>query len=232
MFHLSNQFKSLENKTTDSLLITIILVKDIAITMFTFSRKIVNLTRNVQLKNKLPTQGPVIAGHQQGVRNGSSYQGDGKTKVSILNQELELGLMINSYSQVGFRLNNGLNVIGPMAIFPRTVLSWNVGSVDDINEESLSLFYSLDPKIEMLVLGIGDAVVTPAISAKINSITRKFKLNVEILGTEMACSTFNFLNAEQRLIAGGFIPPTMLRINENDILKTKVRHDQLYGPVN
>lgn len=49
----------------------------------------------------------------------STYHGDGKTKVNILNRELELGLMINSYSQVGFRLNNELRVIGPMAIFPR-----------------------------------------------------------------------------------------------------------------
>jgi NADH dehydrogenase [ubiquinone] 1 alpha subcomplex assembly factor 3 len=38
-------------------------------------------------------------------------------------------------------------VLGPMAIFPRTVLSWNVGSVDDINEDSLSLFCMLEPKI-------------------------------------------------------------------------------------
>lgn len=49
----------------------------------------------------------------------STYHGDGKTKVNILNRELDLGLMINSYSQVGFRLNNELRVIGPMAIFPR-----------------------------------------------------------------------------------------------------------------
>lgn len=49
----------------------------------------------------------------------NTYHGDGKTKVNILNRELDLGLMINSYSQIGFRLNNELRVIGPMAIFPR-----------------------------------------------------------------------------------------------------------------
>lgn len=52
-------------------------------------------------------------------RNESAYEGDGKTKVNILNRELDLGLMINSYSQFGFRLNNGLKIVGPMAIFPR-----------------------------------------------------------------------------------------------------------------
>lgn len=49
----------------------------------------------------------------------SSYEGDGKTTVSILNQEVDAGLMINSFSQMGFRLNNGMMVIGPMAIFPK-----------------------------------------------------------------------------------------------------------------
>lgn len=49
----------------------------------------------------------------------ASYEGDGKTTVSILNQEAEAGLMINAFSQMGFRLNNGMMVLGPMAIFPR-----------------------------------------------------------------------------------------------------------------
>lgn len=49
----------------------------------------------------------------------SSYEGDGKTSVSILNKETENGLMINAFSQMGFRLNNGMMVVGPMAIFPR-----------------------------------------------------------------------------------------------------------------
>lgn len=49
----------------------------------------------------------------------AAYEGDGKTTVSILNQEAEGGLMINAFSQMGFRLNNGMMVIGPMAIFPK-----------------------------------------------------------------------------------------------------------------
>lgn len=49
----------------------------------------------------------------------AAYDGDGKTKVSILNQETEVGLMINAFSQMGFRLSNGMMVIGPMAVFPR-----------------------------------------------------------------------------------------------------------------
>lgn len=49
----------------------------------------------------------------------AAYEGDGKTKVSIMNQEVDAGLMINAFSQMGFRLNNGMMVLGPMAIFPK-----------------------------------------------------------------------------------------------------------------
>lgn len=49
----------------------------------------------------------------------SSYEGDGKTNVSILNKELDGGIMINAFSQMGFRLNNGMMVVGPTIIFPR-----------------------------------------------------------------------------------------------------------------
>lgn len=54
--------------------------------------------------------------YQPGTR---AYDGDGKTSVSVLNKEEDGALMINAYSQIGFRLNNGMFVVGPMVIFPR-----------------------------------------------------------------------------------------------------------------
>lgn len=49
----------------------------------------------------------------------AAYEADGKTKVSIFNTEQDYGLMITGFSQYGFRLNNDMVIIGPMAIFPR-----------------------------------------------------------------------------------------------------------------
>lgn len=54
--------------------------------------------------------------YQPGTR---AYDGDGKTSVTVLNKEEDGALMINAYSQTGFRLNNGMFVVGPMVIFPR-----------------------------------------------------------------------------------------------------------------
>lgn len=113
--------------------------------------------------------------------------------------------------------------------FPfRTVLSWNVENLEDINEKSLSLFCALEPKIDVLVIGTGDQPSTPSFSRSIVAFMQKFKINVEVLRTEQACATFNFLNSEGRMVAGAMIPPNVLNINENDIARSKVRNSKLY----
>jgi len=48
-----------------------------------------------------------------------------RSTVSFLNDEME-GMCISGFSSLGFLLNNGLRVIGPCAVFPRSILQWNV----------------------------------------------------------------------------------------------------------
>ncbi|CAH2101622.1 unnamed protein product [Euphydryas editha] len=160
------------------------------------------------------------------VRNKAAYEGDGKTTVRVINQEQELGLMIDSYATYGFRLNNGITVLGPIAIFPRTILSWQVRTSQDINESSLRFFKLLEPKIDLLVMGLetNDRNV-------INSVfraSREVKINMEILSTEHACATFNFLNAEGRSVAGAILPPLHVEVNEDDMLQSKLHYQNLY----
>lgn len=52
-------------------------------------------------------------------RHTKAYDCDGKTKVNIFNTQQDLGIMITGYSQYGFRLNNDIVVIGPIAVFPK-----------------------------------------------------------------------------------------------------------------
>lgn len=77
----------------------------------------------------------------------------------------------------------------------------------------------LDPKIDILILGVGDIDVTPSLSKQILQFMKKYKINIEVLKTEQACSTFNFLNAENRMVAALLIPPLHLRINEDDLMR-------------
>lgn len=161
-------------------------------------------------------------------RLSKAYDYDGKTKVSIFNTETDMGLMVTGYSQYGFRLNNNMVLLGPISIFPRSVLSWNVNSFEDINEESLSLFPTLEPKIDVLIIGIGDQSPTAVLSRRVIEFMKKYRINVEVLRTEQACATFNFLNAEGRMVACALIPPVHISYNENDVLQSKLKRQQLY----
>lgn len=72
-----------------------------------------------------------------------------------------------------------------MVIFPRIVLSWNVDSVDDVDENSLRLLLALDPKLELLIIGTGDTEVTPELSSRILSLVKPYGIRIELLKTEV-----------------------------------------------
>ncbi|XP_028034926.1 NADH dehydrogenase [ubiquinone] 1 alpha subcomplex assembly factor 3 [Bombyx mandarina] len=173
---------------------------------------------NVLSKRKLPIM--------SFTRTKAAYEGEGKTTVRVLNNEYDLGLMIDSFATYGFKLNNGITVLGPMAIFPRTVLSWQVADSDDVTEESLKLFKLLEPRIDLLILGL-DTTDRSKIDKAFRA-ARANELNIEILATEHACSTFNFLNAEGRSVAAALIPPFKVNMNEDDMLEVKMHYSDIF----
>lgn len=81
---------------------------------------------------------------------------------------------------------------------------------------------------DVLVLGVGDTRDSFQLNSSILSFMAKYHISVEVLSTEQACATFNFLNAERRCIAGALIPPLTLRVTEDDVVLSKQRHKRLY----
>ncbi|KAL5013304.1 hypothetical protein ScPMuIL_007574 [Solemya velum] len=144
-----------------------------------------------------------------------NYEGEySKTSMTMLSQEDDANIYIEAYSPLGFRLNSGFRIFGPCAVFPRSILHWNVAGVEDIHEDSLSLFSMLEPKIDLLVIGVGSP--GNKIDPNIIKYLRSKKINLEILPTDQACSTFNFLNSERRYVAAALIPPAYSSVNLND----------------
>ncbi|KAL4712103.1 hypothetical protein ACJJTC_010964 [Scirpophaga incertulas] len=146
--------------------------------------------------------------------------------VRVINKELDLGLMIDTYATFGFKLNNGITVLGPMAIFPRSVLSWQVAGADEITPESLRLFKLLEPKIDLLIVGMEYA--NRSVATQIHRMAQEMKLTIEVLPTEHACSTFNFLNAEGRCVAAALIPPLSVAMNEDDYMRTSTHYRNVF----
>lgn len=144
------------------------------------------------------------------------------------NNFFEHGIYLNSYSSLGFRLNHGFKIIGPIALFPCSVYSWNVGNLNDVNEDSLCLFHLVQPKIETLIVSLGDITPIPnEIISSILKITQKYQINVEILTTQQACTTFNFLNQQGKMVAAAMIPPRNIQLTDDDIIVTQSRAEEL-----
>uniref|UniRef100_A0A1I7XCG4 Carn_acyltransf domain-containing protein n=1 Tax=Heterorhabditis bacteriophora TaxID=37862 RepID=A0A1I7XCG4_HETBA len=70
-----------------------------------------------------------------------------------------------------------------VALFPKTALSWRVHTPDDISPKALSLFASLDPKIDILVLGVGDKKHIDKVRRKVAEFLKKHRIGLEIMDT-------------------------------------------------
>ncbi|CAG7831768.1 unnamed protein product, partial [Allacma fusca] len=77
----------------------------------------------------------------------------------------------------------------------------------------------------ILIIGCGSATT-------INSDTlteiRSKGLNLEVLSTEYACTTFNFLNVENRSVAAAMIPPHKIQFVDEDIIKSQRKKKELF----
>lgn len=135
------------------------------------------------------------------------------TTLSMLDDDDGQMMYIDAINTYGFRFQSGVRTIGSIALFPKSVLHWNVTSPDEINEAALTLFTILEPKLDVLILGIGAR--GNKISPDIIRYLRSKKINVEILPTAQAVSTFNYLNSERRAVAAGLIPPAYLPLRDN-----------------
>ncbi|KAK0166915.1 hypothetical protein PV327_004382 [Microctonus hyperodae] len=137
-----------------------------------------------------------------------AYEGDGKTTVTILNRDADYGLMVDGISVYGFKLNIGIYVVGPMIIFPKTVIGWNIKSTSDINRDSLSLFKVIIPRPDIMILGLDKSYPRDApLLVDFKNIMKELNISSEILPVDKACTTFNFLNSEKRFVVGAFLPP-------------------------
>jgi len=155
------------------------------------------------------------------------------TTVTMLHEETQTTgiIFVDSYSPHGFRLTTGIRLLGPCAIFPRSFLSWNVSGVEGITKESLSLFTVLEPKIDILVIGVGTQEDTRKIDPAVISYLKQRKIQVEILNTDAALSTFNFLNSEKRYVAGAFIPPSYVKMDSDSAGLNTGDRNQILGTI-
>ncbi|XP_035677432.1 NADH dehydrogenase [ubiquinone] 1 alpha subcomplex assembly factor 3-like [Branchiostoma floridae] len=128
-----------------------------------------------------------------------------RTTISLLEKQNPQDMFISNYSERGFTIR-GDKVLGPVAIVPRSILSWDVAGPEDINKESLALFYIFEPKIEIVVLGVGNEHIK--LDPELHKFMRQKGIALEVQDTAHACATFNYLVSEGRVAGAALIPPT------------------------
>lgn len=199
--------------------------------MFTFCHRSLLNTSKSLIKGHLPKRF-FAAGY--GKQDDRFFEEDpslssGQTTVNIIQEDQQDMLFFDSFFEHGFKFNNGMRVMGPCVVFPRSLLNWNVADANDINEKSLSLFTILEPRLDIVVIGVGSKEMKEKFNAfPIIRYLRSKRISAEVLPTEQALATFNFLNSEQRYVAGAFIPADYVEeLGDADVYRTDKAHTQL-----
>lgn len=162
------------------------------------------------------------------VRNVGAYQAPGKTTIDIINKKGADFHLITAYSRMGFRLANGSFVVGPLIVHDNTVLSWNIRGDLALNDDTLEFFYHLVPRLDLLIIGLGDAENLGKIDRDVVTKIRRHGISIEILPSTRACAMYNFI-AGTRNVAAALIPPRYYRLADYDITTSNVRHNIASG---
>lgn len=132
--------------------------------------------------------------------------------------------------QDGFRLNNSVFAFGPIIVLPKTVFSWNIGSINQISSDSLCMIPMIDPKISLLIIGVGEvSKVSKEIGARILETIQREKMNIEILSTHMACAQFNHLSGLGKMVAAALIPPDNVDQDPDHVFNTRSIEGKLFS---
>ncbi|KAI3382225.1 hypothetical protein SNEBB_000753 [Seison nebaliae] len=134
----------------------------------------------------------------------------GRTRIEFLkSSNIDNQLYISRHSSNGFILNEIMRTYGSLCLFPTKYYNWKVKDVNNIPLEAFDIFKVLDKKLDILLLGKGDA--ENMIENRLYSYLRNdLGLTTEILPTVHAISTYNFLMMENRLVCGLFHPHSEL----------------------
>jgi len=116
----------------------------------------------------------------------------------------------------GFVLNNNVQLRGPLLLVNGEAFMWDVpagvaGTSNELKPEMFQLLEVVDPRPEILLMGTGKFLepVPPTILNYLHNLG----IQVDMMGTKNACSTFNVLLEEGRRVAAGLLPirPTSAR---------------------
>ena len=113
--------------------------------------------------------------------------------------------IIQSYGSGGFRISAARHD-GSALVFPDRTLLWPVVSFDAVTIDSLAEVSAARPKVELLLIGTGAAMLP--IPMAVRTHFRGLGIMLDAMDTGAACRTYNVLMAEERRVAAALIALT------------------------
>ncbi|TBU33024.1 hypothetical protein BD311DRAFT_785142 [Dichomitus squalens] len=117
-------------------------------------------------------------------------------------------VQVKTITQNGIQLADGLVLPSPCIFLNGKVFLWNAPAKtwDGWKPEHFEVFDTVVPKPEILLVGTGERVemMPPALRQYLN----KAGIQVDIMNTRNACSTYNLLAEEGRRVAAALLPLT------------------------
>ncbi|KIM63615.1 hypothetical protein SCLCIDRAFT_1214009 [Scleroderma citrinum Foug A] len=140
---------------------------------------------------------------------------------NILASEVPPPVQVASVSTAGIKLANGLVFSGPVVFLEGKVFLWDVPNGGFITSPSSSMgmdmkmwdawskghwsiFELVVPRPEILVFGTGARM--EFVPPRIRSYTRELGIQLEVMDTKNASSTYNLLAEEGRRVAAALLP--------------------------
>ena len=111
--------------------------------------------------------------------------------------------VVDSYASWGFVVN-GVALHGAVLLLPRASLLFEPDRLSAVSPASLSLLTLLDAPTSLLVLGCGEQ--SRRAPRELREWCAQRDMAIEALSTQHACSTFNFMVAEERSVAALLFP--------------------------
>ncbi|KAK4416115.1 hypothetical protein Salat_2718900 [Sesamum alatum] len=124
-------------------------------------------------------------------------------QINLIDNVPEDQLRFQEFDDTGFKIN-GVKYEGSLLCVGNLLMSWAPKKFSEITVESLSIFKTVRPIPEILIIGCGRYI--QPVNPELRSFVRSIGMKLEPVDSRNAASTYNILNEEGRIVAAALIP--------------------------
>ncbi|KAF8053818.1 hypothetical protein N665_1372s0006 [Sinapis alba] len=124
-------------------------------------------------------------------------------QINLIDNVPEDQLRFQEFDETSFTVN-GVKYDGSLLCVGNLLMSWSPRSFSDITTDSLSIFQTVRPIPELLIVGCGR--YNHPMNPQVRQFVKSIGMKLETLDSRNAASTYNILNEEGRIVAAALLP--------------------------